>query len=327
MTMHEPTQQDAEKILAIHFHDSKINNISRITTGYSHYMFDCTLDDKNVIVRISTNTHAEFNIQKELWVMKHFADKNIPIPNVYASDISRKVFPFDYMVMQKLEGKQLDTIWETLSPDDKKEIAVLLGKFIAKIHTITFDRFGRIGQDGIVHRKEFSFRKQGTKIEKNQWTKTVLQDAFKELVGLISLNMITPEQSSAITAYLHQHKDLTNHCESVMIHNDVVFSHIFVTKDDSWKITGIIDFEFANAYAREFEFIKFHREGLLDDNAFKDALFEGYGRENLHPNFDEAVGFYRLVRDIGFAHYVATAGNIDASTKAISGILDKVRKE
>ena len=89
----------------------------------------------------------------------------------------------------------------------------------------------------------------------------------------------------------------------------------------------MIDFEFAYAYAPEFDFIKLHRAGILDDKKIKKAIMNGYGAKELHKEFDKVVLIYRLIRDIGFVGYVAKAGNLEAAKKALDFVLKIVNGE
>jgi aminoglycoside phosphotransferase (APT) family kinase protein len=151
----------------------------------------------------------------------------------------------------------------------------------------------------------------------------LFEDALKDLAGLIAYRLLTPEQSSAIVSYLHKNINLTEEAEPVLIHNDVIFDHIFVEKEtDQWRMTGICDFEFAAAYAREFDFVKLHRAGLLKE--IKENLLEEYGK--IHPKFDEVVQMYRIVRDIGFARHTAKSGHMETSKKAIENVLRTVNR-
>jgi len=50
----------------------------------------------------------------------------------------------------------------------------------------------------------------------------------------------------------------------------------------------------------------------------------GYGKENLHPKFDDVVTYYRLIRDVGFAYALAKAGNMQLMRQVIVGIMKVV---
>ena len=322
----DPTEQQIREILKKHFPDREIKSISRINEGFTHWMYNCELEGKNVILRIGYNTKTDYTIKKELWVTEKYREVKIPVPEIYAEDTTRKEFPFEYLIMQKLPGQCLGKIWENLNIEEQKEIAFKIGQLMDKLHTIKFDKYGYIEYGGVKDDGQFSFREVKNSTEL-QWTAKLMDSGFRDLGGMVAQGLITPEQTSEIAKYLHKKIHLTKHAESVLIHGDLVLDHIFVEKENSeFKITGLCDLEFASAFAREFDFIKFHRAGLLYLEHFKNSLFLGYGKEKLHPQFDEVIRLYRMVRDIGFATYVAKAGNREVADKAVTNILKTVQE-
>lgn len=326
----EPTELQIQQILKKHFPSAKVKSVSRINEGYSHFMYDCTLDKapKEVIVRAGYNKKDDMNITKELWVMEQYHKKGVPIPKVYASDVNRVKFPFDYLVMEKLKGVSVEKLWPKLSREEKKRMMFKLGQFMAKLHTVSCKNFGSVTAKGVKVEEDFAFRQASKAPPKDEWVHKVMNDAFVDLAGVIAYSFLTPEQSSKIIHYIHSQTHLVKNAEPVLIHNDFNLPHVFVErKDTDWKITGICDFEFASASAREFDFVKLHRAGFFADKELKNALLDGYGRKKLNPKTDEVVELYRVVRDIGFARYVAKAGNIDTAKKAIENILKTVSKK
>ncbi len=327
---HEPNEEQIRGIIKKHFSNWEIKDIKRINEGYTHYMYECVCEIKNKVInfilRIGFNK-KDFSIAKELWVMKKYSEIGILAPKVYGSDVSRTEFPFDYVIMEKINGECLGKIWNNLNKKDKAEIAFLMGKLLAKLHSIRLDKFGRIDENGIIEEEEFSFRKIPNAPLEPEWTTKLLSDTLKDFASIISFKLLTPKQSSDILHYLHSNIYLTENAEPVLIHSDFHLDHIFVIKENGeWKITGICDFEFASSSAKEFDFVKIHRLGLLNDENFKKMLLKGYGIEKLHKEFDKVVKLYRIARDIGFAKYTARRGDMEITSKTISNILDLIRE-
>jgi aminoglycoside phosphotransferase (APT) family kinase protein len=323
----EPTQEQIEQVLLKNL-DVKILDIRRITEGYTHYMYDCKCElthgeIKHYILRISYNRKEDTDLAKELAVMELYSKHGVPTPIVYASDVERKDFEFDYAIIQKFEGVPLASILESLSPVEKKNIAEKIGQLLKKIHSISMDDYGDFTKHGLKKREEFTFRKlEGAPIM-HSWTRTLLKGAFEDLSGLVTLDLITVEQSHQLMTYLYSCKELIKDAKPVLIHGDFHADHILMQKiEGEWEITGIVDFEFAASMAIEYDFIKLHRSGLLEDKSFREGLFEGYGEENIHTKFDELVQFYRVLRDLGFAFHLAKAGDKETYNK----VMDKVWK-
>jgi len=321
----EPTREQIEQIFYKHL-DAKVLDAKRITEGYTHYMYDCECElpsgeKKHFVLRISYNRKEDSDLAKELAVMEVYSKKDIPTPYVYASDVERKTFEFDYAIIEKFEGVPLTKILENLSNDEKKRIAKKVGELLNKIHSITMEDFGDFTKNGLKKEEEFSFRKFEDAPVIHSWTRRLLKDSFIDLSGLMTLKLISLEQQYNLMKYIYAHVDLLNGAKSVLIHGDFHADHILVKKvDNEWTITGIVDFEFAASRATEYDFIKLHRVGLLDDKDFREGLLEGYGKDNIGPHFDELIKFYRVLRDVGFAYHLAKAGDKETFKKVMGNM-------
>jgi len=286
-------------------------------------MYDCTLDAKpySCILRTGYNLKDDSCIAKELYVMRIYSKNRIPVPKIFASDVSRKSFPFDYIIMQKFFDKTVAQLWGTLNNDDKAKIAFQMGRLLKSLHSIKVGGFGNIIAGGLKKKEEFNFRVLPGALKNSSWTRQVLKDAFEDLSGIISYGALTTDQCIWITKYLQNNMPLTANADAALIHNDFNLEHIFVKKSNNdWAITGLVDVEFVESYAKEFDFIKLHRRGLLDDKQFKSALFKGYGI-SINSRFDELVKYYRIVRDLGFAYHLLKAGDMTTYKKAIEYIM------
>ncbi len=320
----ELSKNTLKRILRKHFPKNKILEISRISEGYSHYMYDCTLDNKNVILRISFNRKEEVNIHKEEWMIKQYKKTGAPVPKIYAVKSEKD---FDYMLLEKFKGENLEKIWTNISRKEKIQVGEEIGKLLKKLHSITFKEFGEITDKGLKVEESFKFRQAGKAVKMSPWVAKLFKDCFVDFSKLIAQDLVTKEQSAQIVKYLHSHTPMIKKCKPVLAHMDFNLGHLFVQKiNKKWKITGLIDFEFAKAYAPEFDFIKLHRSGVLEDKKVKQAIKKGYGNK-LHKDFDDVVLAYRISRDIGFVAYVAKAGNIKVAKKALEFVLKTVRKD
>jgi aminoglycoside phosphotransferase (APT) family kinase protein len=289
-------------------------------------MYDCRCEFKDgeikhFIVRISYNRKDDTDLAKELLVMETYAKRGIPTPTIYAFDVQRTMYDFDYVIMEKLEGVPLTNLLENFSIQEKRYVAKSVGELLVKIHSISMDDFGDFTKNGLKKHEEFTFRKLENAPVIHSWTRTLLKDSFTDISGLVALDLITLEQHHDIMRYIYENKKLLLDAKPVLTHGDFHADHILLKKeDDNWIITGIVDFEFASSKAIEYDFIKLHRAGLLDDTDFREGLFEGYGLENVHEKFDALVQFYRILRDIGFAYHLAKAGNKEMFEKVMGNV-------
>ncbi len=297
--------------------NAQILEIKRITDGYSHYMYLVKInkEPEEVIIRFSNNKKKDVGLGKEKFIIELLRENNIPAPKIYA-------FDDEYMVLEKLKGIRLDTIWDSLAKQEKIQVTKEIGKLLSKIHSIKFEEFGKIESEGKIKSDEaFNFRKMGEKPEHDPYLRQYLIDIFDDCARLLSYPHISKEfMEKIISYYIRNLGKIDYDGKATLVHADFMTGHIFVEKTgDEYKITGIIDFEFARSHAPEYDFIKLHRQGFFDDEEIKQALKEGYGEIN-----EQAVEFHRLTRDLGFAWAMVESGNKKLSDEKIKELEEKL---
>lgn len=304
--------------------NAKVIEVKRITEGYSHYMFDVKIDKApfEVIIRFSNNTKESVNLSKEKYVIELLHKHNIPAPKNYAFHHPQEKKEEGYMILEKFQGIRLDTIWKNLSKEEKIQVTKEMGKLLAKIHAIKLEDFGDILEDGKIDAdKPFKFKKTGEQLPFNKFVREWLISHSRDISRLASYDHISKEFIARYYTHI-MNKILIIRYEGnpILIHGDFIPGHIFVEKEkNNYKIIGIIDFEFAAAFAPEYDFLKIHREGFFDDTELKKALIESYG-----PINEEAVEIHRLSRDLGFAWAVLEVGNRELSDKILKSIEERI---
>lgn len=307
--------------------NAKVMGIKEIKEGYSHYMYDVKINKKpcEVIIRFSNNIEQGVSIMKEKDVMNLMSKKKIPVPKIYAFYFPEKDKKKSYLILEKFKSKRLDTIWHSLSLSEKKQITKEIGKLLLKIHSIKFNEFGEL-REGLYIKpdKSFQFRKQGNVIEYSSFLRQLFVESFKDLARLISYKIVKPDFFSKFMLYLTKNLDKFDYKgKPVLIHNDFMIGHLFVEGiKGEYKITGLIDFEFAYSHSPEYDFIKLHRQGFFEDLELKKSLLQGYGKIN-----EKAVEIYRLIRDMGFAQVMLDCGDNKTANKIIRQLEYKLDKE
>ena len=297
---------------------AKVISIKRITEGYSHYMYLVKTDKTpfEVIVRFSNNSREDVCLEKEKFIIETLRKNRIPAPKILA-------FSKEYMILEKFEGERLDLIWEKLTKAEKAYITEKMGRMLKDVHSITFEEFGKIKGDGKIDAdKSFKFRKAGTQLKYNNWIREVTKEFLKDYARLLSYGHVNKNLMIRINQYvLNNITHLKYIGKPVLIHGDFQKGHIFVRKiEGEYKIIGVIDFEFANSSAPEYDFIKLHREGFFNDKILMKALERGYGR-SINK---KALSVYRIMRDMMFAQVMLDAGNNQLADKVLKNLSQKL---
>lgn len=76
----------------------------RMTFGHNSVTFDVTLPDRNIIVRTNARPTVFAHTERNLAIL---GDLGLPVPRVLAADHTATRYPFAYMILPKIPGRDL----------------------------------------------------------------------------------------------------------------------------------------------------------------------------------------------------------------------------
>ncbi len=79
-------------------------SVQHMTLGHSSVTYDVVLPGQNVIVRTHPNAITFAHTEQNIIVL---AQAGLPVPHVLASDLSMTRFPWAYMILEKIPGRDL----------------------------------------------------------------------------------------------------------------------------------------------------------------------------------------------------------------------------
>ncbi len=292
----------------------------KINEGFSHHMYSVEIDREpfSVIIRFLNSKDEKFDLSKEEFIITKLKETGLPVPKIYAFNERDS-----YMILEKFKGIRLDTIWDSLSKEEKIRITKKLGEILTKVHQINLEDFGYILAGGKIKKEiKYKFKPKGEEIKSSNFLKHVLSAFFEDVSLLASYPNISKEFLMKVCSYvLSRVNSLDYTGKPTLIHNDFMIGHVFVEKiNNEYEITGIIDFEFAESSDPEYEFIKLHRQGFFDDQDLKNALEEGYGRKI----DEEKVRSFRLLRDFSLARVILDSGDREHCNKILKEIDQRI---
>ncbi len=100
-----------------------------ITAGFTNTIYKV----ENYIIRICTNLENEKNFQKEIEFYKNNSD-NPYIPKMFFSDTTKDIIPYDYEIIEKIEGQTLYEIWYKLDEAEKRKIVLKIIQILKNFH-------------------------------------------------------------------------------------------------------------------------------------------------------------------------------------------------
>ncbi len=245
--------------------------------GIRHVLFRVLLRDSEVVFRANVTADRDDYFFVEKWAQDLLRKNGLPAYKVYAVDTSRKEFPFDYMVMEAVEGKDIESTWP-LSPETEKSLMFQCGELLAKLHRIKTGGFGFFDEE-----KAKTGETDGSL---SSWEEHVLTALEPNLQYLLGLNLITEGKAERIREVFKENKNLLELKQGMLVHGDYCDHNVMVSGE---KITGIIDWEdcISGDPVHDIAFWStfYPRERLP-------LLMEGYGK--VGKDFQERFELYRL---------------------------------
>jgi len=124
--------QMINKIISLHFGETP-RNIQRITIGICNEVYDVSLKNNAVIVRMSH--HKKFLMGSHDHIPK-FKSLKINVPDILFEDYTCTKLPLVYQIQTKIEGKDLGDVIQTLTDEQLKSLAKEIASIFRKVKTI-----------------------------------------------------------------------------------------------------------------------------------------------------------------------------------------------
>ncbi|UYO99362.1 aminoglycoside phosphotransferase family protein [Oceanotoga sp. DSM 15011] len=213
------------------------------------YYVETTNPSKKMIIRIAPeNKELLFEYEKnmisiESSIYKKMSDMGIPTSKVIYEDMSKKIIPREYLIIEYIDSISMNKI--ELNNLQKDRLNEQLGYYTEKIHSIKSNKFGWPSKNDELKKYDdwydfliaYTFEIKN-KIEKYDiFDKSFTLDFEKSFIINKNLLQINKKPS--------------------LVHNDLWEPNILIDKDknDNWNIKAIIDSDRVMYGDNEFEFV------------------------------------------------------------------------
>ena len=249
--------------------------IVRATSGVSNACF--IVNDARVI-RFNTFDTTVPKFENERVAYDLLARSGLPVPSVVGLDASRRIVPYDFIILTRLPGSNLAEHWRELTPTQMQDLAWEAGKCLARLHAITLPAFGKL-------REQRAPRFHTWPDYFDDYAHRYLNEA--ERYGLLDHLLRT-----RLDDVLHRAHDLlAGVTQGVLIHSDYHYENILHAHG---RLTGILDFEWALSGDPTYDFMSADvREAQVPRN--EAAFREGYQSvRRLDTGHEQRLAVYRL---------------------------------
>ncbi len=134
--MPAPKSSDILHALRRHY-TGPAHSIRRFNTGLAHYVYEVMTDGDPIVVRMADS--AEWNgIPGGVYWGDRLRPLGVPLPKLIGHDLAA---PYPYMLLERLPGRDLGDVYPSLSPSQKKTIALQIADIQARVAALPHARW------------------------------------------------------------------------------------------------------------------------------------------------------------------------------------------
>ena len=246
-----------------------------------------------------------WKMAKEVLVYGLLVDVPVPTPTILFADDSRGVIDANCALMTKLDGEPSSMVTRGAGAEVIRAIFGQIGQAARACHTVSFDRFGYVGPDGLVDARASNAAYMSAQFERHL-------RAFRQLGG-------DPDVARAVERRIAGDGALFADCrQAVLCHDDLHEKNVLVAPHArGWAVTGILDVENAVAADPLLDLAKtdyYAREEAVR----RAALLEGYGP--LPDDAQARLALYRVHHALALWTWFARIGRVSVLPSILADV-------
>lgn len=225
-----------------------------------------TADCGSVVLRVGpVNRHLLMHFEHDLmeseeavYAMCHA--RGIPVSEVLACDTTKSILDRDFMIVRNIPSSPMSECEADLSPDDRARICREIGEATKNFHAIEGEKFGRIAE--VKHGGGF-----------DQWSECMMTE-FERWENIAApTGLFSPDEHKAARTVLTETASILDEIKTPhLVHADLWFGNILVTKDEHPRFAAIIDADRAMWGDTEIDF------SSIPWTQESPTFWEGYGK-------------------------------------------------
>ncbi|KAG0303812.1 hypothetical protein BGZ97_001739 [Linnemannia gamsii] len=274
------TFQQATRLIAFHLPNKQLDQLFYFKRGFNNrvYLAHCS-DGSEYVIRLGGRfwDHTKIINEAQALNLARAALGNIvAVPQFVGTSVEEskvhteasRIIPHDYIIMNRLPGVPLDTVWDALSQDDKKTIAAQVAEIFARLRSIKLTNIGNFVEGPQGEPKVGALMEGGggpflcwgefvtANIQKELRVLTRYKSKFPEIMPYLPRihalldKVLSGELEKHFEAKATENGEDTSERPISFLHGDFESRNILVV---GTKITGLHDFEFAGGFPAEQE--------------------------------------------------------------------------
>lgn len=230
----------------------------------------------------------------EKWAYEILGETDVPVSRVVALDTSKRLAPYDYLILTKMPGETVSTSTADLPAAARYTIGYSAGQYLATIHSHVFDQFGLLYNIAA-----------GT--PQPDWSAYVAEH-FRYYQGQVAaLGILPADVLGRIDGLVARMQPLLAAVQQgVFIHGDYHFANLL--QQDS-GVSAVLDFDWAASGDPSWDF-RIDGQIEVELPGSRDAFYAGYtSRRPLPDGHWERVALYRIGLYLDFLEMAAQDEN------------------
>lgn len=219
------------RITQDHFGEAPLTVTPTDSPG-NHFTYVVSLRDRDVFFRSDDGTLDDDYMLAEAEAMRLARLENVPVPEVYHSDVTMQDCPVRYQLLEYIEADTLDVHYNR-GRLACETVAFELGKVMARMHRITLDGFGFID----TQRLRTGGNAAGLHASHGAYFYRQLE---AHLDFLVEQSFLPAAEAMEITRLLDTHAVLLDVNRGSLVHKDIAFWNILGDPD---RIRAIVDWD------------------------------------------------------------------------------------
>jgi len=222
-----PTEQDAIRIVEEAIGE-KVKDIKRFSTGTQHYVYDIVTEKRPLVARIAREDSIYYFEGAVYWYPT-LKEKTVPLPNLIYSELSPAKHGFAVMIMDRVPGKDLGDVYQTLNKEQKRDLAKQIASFQMKVQDMPLG-------PGFGYAKSYN----DSSLEKSQ-IDVVLVHLERSRGRITDEAIVSYELIERVKLLVHKNEKYFSAIEPRGFLDDTTTKNVII---DNGKLSGVVDADF-----------------------------------------------------------------------------------
>ena len=276
--------------------------VTYMTFGHNSTTYDVALPDRNVIVRTNVDANVFAKTEHNLTILGHLG---LPVPHVLATDLTKNHYPFAYMLLEKILGRDLRYELGDMTQAQMTRVAEQIVFFQHQVATLPLGK--GYGYVPIGERGQFSLWFDLVQFEMNRAPDT----------GDIPT---LAEWKVRLNSQLDKHKSYLEQIQPTCFLDDVTTKNVIVLNGE---LQGLIDFDCV-CYGDTLWTIGLTKTAIVSDIGFEPLFYvdELCRIRQLTTEQHKIVDLYAAVHALDFMQRLITEESgewVERMTRMIEG--------